>query len=71
MPRYRHDVRALLTGLAKEADAPDPDQLGTQRFLLYHGGSTIVTSRQQTEMLGAMRVAAEAIIDAALSTREA
>jgi AcrR family transcriptional regulator len=63
---YRHDVRALLTDLAAEAGAPDPGELGAQLFLLYHGGSTIVTSRQQTELLGPMRVAAEALIDAAL-----
>jgi len=63
---YRHDVRDLLTALAADAGAPDAAQLGTQLFLLYHGGSTIVTSQQQAEMLGPMRVAAEALIDAAL-----
>lgn len=68
---YRHDVRALLTGLAADAGAPDAAQLGAQLFLLYHSGSAIVTSRQQTEMLGPLRAAAEVLIDAALgaSTR--
>jgi AcrR family transcriptional regulator len=70
---YRHDVRALLTDLAADAGAPDAAQLGAELFLLYHGGSVIVTGQQQTEMLGALRAAAEAIIDAALgaSTRPA
>ena len=40
---------------------PDPTQLGTQPFLLYHGGSVIVTCRQQAEMLPALRNAAEAL----------
>jgi hypothetical protein len=64
---YRRDVRALLTRLAVEAGAPDPIQLATQLFLLYHGGSVVVTHRQQAEMLPALRNAAEALIDAALA----
>jgi AcrR family transcriptional regulator len=70
---YRHDVRALLTDLAADAGAPDAAQLGAELFLLYHGGAVIVTGQQQTEMLAALRAAAQAIIDAALgsSTRPA
>ncbi|MCW2929777.1 MAG: TetR family transcriptional regulator [Actinomycetia bacterium] len=64
---YRHDVRSLLTDLSAEAGAPDAAQLGTQLFLLYHGGSVIVTSSQQADLLPALRSAAEALIDAALA----
>jgi hypothetical protein len=64
---YRQDVRSLLTELSAEAGAPDAAQLGTQLFLLYHGGSVIVTRRQQADLLPALRKAAEALIDAALT----
>jgi AcrR family transcriptional regulator len=65
---YRQDVRSLLTDLSAEAGVPDPAQLGAQLFLLYHGGSVIVTSRQQADLLPPLRNAAEALIDAALTT---
>jgi AcrR family transcriptional regulator len=64
---YRQDVRSLLTELSAEAGVPDAAQLGAQLFLLYHGGTVIVSSRQQGDLLPPLRKAADALIDAALA----
>lgn len=45
--RFRADIRALLTGYAREAGAPDPVRLGRQLHVLYDGG--IIAARMDRD----------------------
>ncbi|HEY2507464.1 MAG TPA: TetR/AcrR family transcriptional regulator [Streptosporangiaceae bacterium] len=64
---YRAAVRALLTGLAREAGAPNPEQLGRQLHLLYDGASLSARMDRDPSASAASRAAAETLLDAALA----
>jgi AcrR family transcriptional regulator len=62
---YRGWVRGLLTGLAREAGAPDPGKLGRQLHLIYDGASLSARMDHDPSAAVAARAAAEALLDAA------
>jgi AcrR family transcriptional regulator len=66
---YRAWVRVLLTRLAREAGAPDPDLLGRQLHMIYDGGSQSARMDHDPSASTASRAAAEALLDAALAAR--
>jgi AcrR family transcriptional regulator len=66
---YRAWVRALLTGLAREAGAPDPDLLGRQLHMIYDGASQSARMDHDPSASAVARAAAEALLDAALAAR--
>jgi AcrR family transcriptional regulator len=64
---YRAWVRSLLTGLAREAGAPDPELLGLQLHLLYDGASQSARmDRAPAAASGAARAAATVLLDTEL-----
>ncbi len=63
---YRSDVRALFTGLAAQAGAADPADLGRQLHLLYDGTGLSVRMDRDPGIAVAARSAAETLLDAAL-----
>ncbi len=65
---YRAWVRALLTGLAREAGAPDPETLGRQLHMVYDGASQSARMDHDPSACAAARAAAEALLDAALAS---
>ena len=67
---YRAWVRDLLTGLAREAGVPDPGLLGRQLHMIYDGASLSARMDHDPSASLAARAAAEALLDAALATRE-
>jgi AcrR family transcriptional regulator len=64
---YRGWVRGLLTGLAGEAGAPDPQQLGRQLHMIYDGASLSARMDHDPSAAAAARAAAEALLDAAIA----
>jgi AcrR family transcriptional regulator len=66
---YRGWVRGLLTGLAREAGAPDPEALGRQLHMIYDGASLSARMDHDPSAAVAARSAAESLLDAALATR--
>jgi AcrR family transcriptional regulator len=64
---YRGWVRGLLTGLAGEAGAPDPQTLGRQLHMIYDGASLAARMDRDPSASAAARAAAEALLDAALA----
>lgn len=62
---YRTDVRNLLTGLAREAGASDPESLGRQLQLLYDGGGLAAQMDRDPSVAGAAKAAATLLLDAA------
>ena len=64
---YRGWVRGLLTGLAGEAGAPDPQKLGRQLHMVYDGAS--LSTRMDRDPAAALnaRAAAATLLDAALT----
>ncbi len=66
---YRGWVRGLLTSLAGEAGAPDPDRLGRQLHMLYDGASLSARMDRDPSASAAARAAAGALLDAALAAR--
>jgi AcrR family transcriptional regulator len=64
---YRGWVRGLLTGLAGEAGAPDPRQLGRQLHMIYDGASLAARMDHDPSVAAAARAAAEALLDAAIA----
>lgn len=66
---YRAWVRGLLTSLAREAGAPDPEGLARQLHLLYDGGSLSARMDHDPSAAAAARAAAAALLDAALAGR--
>ena len=63
---YRGWVRGLLTGLAREAGAPDPDKLGRQLHMIYDGASLSARMDRDPSSAVVARAAAEALLDAAV-----
>ena len=66
---YRGWVRGLLTGLAREAGAPDPERLGRQLHMIYDGASLSARMDHDPSASATARAAAEALLDAALARR--
>jgi len=66
---YRHDVRALLIRLAREAGARDPATLAHQLHLLYDGAGISARMDRDPSAAVAARVAAAALLDSALTSR--
>ncbi len=64
---YRGWVRGLLTGLAADAGAPDPELLGRQLHIIYDGASLSARMDRDPSAAVAARAAAEALLDAALA----
>ena len=64
---YRGWVRGLLTGLAGEAGAPDPQKLGRQLHMIYDGASLSARMDHDPSASVAARAAAEALLDAAIA----
>jgi len=64
---YRGWVRGLLSRLAAEAGAPDPDALARQLHLLYEGSSQSARMDHDPGAAVAARAAAAALLDAALA----
>jgi len=64
---YRGWVRGLLTGLAREAGAPDPEALGRQLHMIYDGASLSARMDRDPSSAAAARAAAEVLLDAALA----
>jgi len=64
---YRAWVRGLLTGLAREAGAPDPELLGRQLHMLYDGSSQAARMDHHPAAAAAGRAAAQVLLDAALT----
>ena len=62
---YRGWVRGLLTGLAREAGAPDPEKLGRQLHMIYDGASLSARMDRDPSSSVAARAAAETLLDAA------
>jgi len=65
---YRGWVRGLLTSLAREAGAPDPEKLGRQLHMIYDGASLSARMDRDPSASVAARAAAAALLDAALAT---
>ena len=66
---YRAWIRGLLTSLAREAGAPDPEQLGQQLHMIYDGASLSARMDRDPSASVAARAAAAALLDAALAAR--
>ena len=66
---YRGWVRGLLTGLAREAGAPDPEKLGRQLHLVYDGASLSARMDHDPAAAVAARAAAVVLLDAAIAAR--
>jgi AcrR family transcriptional regulator len=64
---YRGWVRGLLTGLAREVGAPDPENLGRQLHMVYDGASLSARMDHDPSAAVAARAAAEVLLDAALA----
>jgi AcrR family transcriptional regulator len=64
---YRRWVRALLTELAAQAGAPEPEALARQLHLLYDGSGQSARMDHDPETAAAARAAAAALLDAALA----
>lgn len=63
---FRAWVRSLLTTLCVEAGAPDPLELARQLHLIYDGGITAAWIDHDPSIASTSRVAAQALLDAAL-----
>jgi AcrR family transcriptional regulator len=66
---YRGWVHGLLTGLARETGAPDPERLGRQLHMIYDGASLSARMDHDPSASVTARAAAEALLDAALAGR--
>ena len=65
---YRRWVRALLTDLAAQAGAPDPELLARQLHLLYDGSGQSARMDHDPGAAAAARAAAAILLDAALAS---
>ena len=63
---FRRWVRDLFTGLAQEAGAADPLELGRQLQVIYDGGITAAWMDQDPSIASSSRAAAEALLDTAI-----
>ena len=68
---YRGWVRGLLTGLAREAGAAEPEKLGRQLHMIYDGASLSARMDHDPSSARAARAAAAALLDAARASRPA
>jgi AcrR family transcriptional regulator len=66
---YRGWVRGLLTSLAGQAGAPDPERLGRQLHMIYDGASLSARMDRDPSAAAAAGAAAAALLDAALAGR--
>src|SRR5215469_8147384 len=66
---YRRWVRALLTELAAQAGAPEPEVLARQLHLLYDGSGQSARLDHDPGAATAARTAAATLLDAALASR--
>jgi AcrR family transcriptional regulator len=66
---YRGWVRGLLTGLAADAGAADPERLGRQLHMIYDGASLSARMDRDPAAAVAAREAAGVLLDAALAAR--
>jgi AcrR family transcriptional regulator len=64
---YRGWVRGLLTGLAADAGAPDPELLGRQLHIIYDGASLSARMDRDPSAAVAARAAATVLLNAALA----
>jgi AcrR family transcriptional regulator len=64
---YRHWMRALLTDLAAQAGAPEPEVLARQLHLLYDGSGQSARLDHDPDAAAAARTAAAVLLDAALA----
>jgi AcrR family transcriptional regulator len=64
---YRGWVRGLLTGLAADAGAADPQLLGRQLHIIYDGASLSARMDRDASAAVAARAAAALLLDAALA----
>src|ERR1700722_8072961 len=64
---YRGWVRGLLTGLAADAGAPEPERLGRQLHMLYDGASLSARMDRDPAAALAPRAAAATLLDAAVA----
>jgi AcrR family transcriptional regulator len=64
---YRSWVRALLTELAAQAGAPEPEVLARQLQLLYHGSGSAARIDHDPGAAAVARAAAATLLDAALA----
>jgi AcrR family transcriptional regulator len=64
---YRGWVRGLLTGLAREAGAPEPETLGRRLHMIYDGASLAARMDHARSAAADARAAAETLLDAALN----
>jgi AcrR family transcriptional regulator len=62
---YRGWVRGLLTGLAREAGAAEPEKLGRQLHMIYDGASLSARMDRDPSSAVTARAAAETLLDAA------
>ncbi|WP_406048644.1 TetR/AcrR family transcriptional regulator [Kribbella sp. NBC_00889] len=60
---YRAWVRALLTGLAAEADVPDPEAAGRELHLLYDAAAVAARADHDPSPATVARTAAAALLD--------
>ena len=63
---YRRWLRGLLADLARDAGAAEPERLARQLHLLYDGASVSARMDRDPEAATPARIAAEALVDAAL-----
>jgi AcrR family transcriptional regulator len=64
---YRGWVRGLLTNLAGQAGAPEPELLGRQLHMIYDGASQSARMDRDPAAAVAARAAAQTLLDAALA----
>ena len=62
-------MRGLLTGLAREAGAAEPEQLARQLHMIYDGASLSARMDRDPSAAAAARAAAAALLDAAVARR--
>ena len=67
---YRSWVRSLLTGLARDAGAPDPQLLGRQLHMIYDGASQSARMDHDPSSAAVARATAEGLLDASLAARD-
>ncbi len=65
---YRDWVRSLFVELARDAGAPNPEQLGARLVLLYDGASIAARMDNRLDAAATARATAEILLDAALAS---
>jgi AcrR family transcriptional regulator len=64
---YRSWIRGLLTSLAREAGAPDPETLGRRLHIVYDGATQSARMDRDPAVAADARATAAALLDAALA----